>query len=66
MPVNDVQGAKRHRSGATRAQSETANDQGMPVPEILQSKGRNLKVNYVRRDGDYEVRHYIKCLCHAV
>ena len=66
MPVNDVQGAKRHKSGITKAQSETAIDQGIPVPEILQSKGRNLKVNYIRRDDDYEVKHPIKCLWHAV
>ena len=25
------------------------------VPEILQAKGRRLRVNYVRRDGNYEV-----------
>ena len=25
------------------------------VPEILQAKGRRLRVNYVRRDDDYEV-----------
>ena len=25
------------------------------VPEILQAKGRRLRVNYVRRDDDYKV-----------
>ncbi|BDA50310.1 Pullulanase [Coccomyxa sp. Obi] len=54
MPVNDVLGAKRHRGGTVKAQSQSAIDQGIPVPEILQSKGRNLKVNYIRRDDEYE------------
>lgn len=26
------------------------------VPEILQTRGRTLRVNYIRRDEDYEVR----------
>lgn len=38
-----------------RAQGNTATDQGTSVPEILQSKGRTLRVTYIRRDGDYEV-----------
>ncbi len=61
MPVNDLLGAKRHKSGTVRAESQTAIDQGIPVPEILQSRGRNIKVNYIRRDGEYEVSQSKNC-----
>ena len=47
---------KRTRQMAPRAQvQETLTSDGPSVPEILQTKGRRIRVNYIRRDGDYEV-----------
>jgi hypothetical protein len=34
---------------------ETLTSEGPSVPEILQTKGRRIRVNYIRRDGAYEV-----------
>ena len=38
--------------GSQRIEAVTADSS---VPEILQAKGRTIRVNYIRRDGMYEV-----------
>lgn len=38
-----------------RSQSTETVTVDSSIPEILQAKGRKLKVSYIRRDGMYEV-----------
>ena len=51
-----LQTADSTRHMAARAQlQETLTSDGPSVPEILQSKGRRIRVNYIRMSDDYEV-----------
>ena len=48
--------SKRINPTITQAQAqELATADGPSVPEILQSKGRRVRVNYIRRDNEYNV-----------
>ena len=48
--------SQQTRTTITHAQAqELATADGPSVPEILQSKGRRVRVNYIRRDNQYNV-----------
>ena len=56
MNSTSVEAISRTNRTITHAQAQDlATDSGPSVPEILQSKGRRVRVNYIRRDNQYNV-----------
>ena len=56
LALKDSRHRLSHRQTSARAEmQETLTSDGPSVPEILQTKCRRIRVNYIRRDGAYEV-----------